>query len=151
MRNPLSGKKVIKILRKKFGFFFVSQKGSHVKLKRMNGRREITTIVPLHKELTTGTLKGVLELAEVNEKDLAKLDSEIQRRIIDKLNWLLENFENILPEVLTGEFREFYKLRIGDWRTMYKTNWLNKTIVVCYIDRPTSVGALPLFTICAAC
>lgn len=69
------------------------------------------------------------------EKDLAKLDSEIQRRIIDKLNWLLENFENILPEVLTGEFREFYKLRIGDWRTMYKINWLNKTIVICYIDR----------------
>ena len=29
--------------------------------------REIITIVPLHKELTVGTLKGVLELAEINE------------------------------------------------------------------------------------
>jgi len=28
---------------------------------------EVITIVPLHKELTIGTLKGVLELAEVNE------------------------------------------------------------------------------------
>ena len=29
--------------------------------------REIVTIVPFHKELTTGTLKGALELAEVSE------------------------------------------------------------------------------------
>ena len=79
--------------------------------------------------------KWSIEFLPEAEKDLARLDGEIQRRIIDKLNWLLENFENILPEVLTGEFREFYKLRIGDWRTMYKINWLNKTIAVCYIDR----------------
>ena len=79
--------------------------------------------------------KWSIEFLPEAEKDLAKLDGEIQRRIIDKLNWLLENFENILPEVLTGEFREFYKLRIGDWRTMYKINWLNKTITICYVDR----------------
>ena len=67
MRKPLSGKKVIKILCKEFGFEFVSQKGSHVKLKKITANREIVTIVPFHKELTTGTLKGALELAEVNE------------------------------------------------------------------------------------
>ena len=67
MRKPLSGKKVIKILCKDFDFFFVSQKGSHVKLKKITANREIVTIVPFHKELTTGTLKGALELAEVNE------------------------------------------------------------------------------------
>lgn len=66
MRKSLSGKKVIKILCKEFGFCFVSQKGSHVKLKKPTVSREIITIVPLHKELTIGTLKGVLELAEVN-------------------------------------------------------------------------------------
>ena len=80
-----------------------------------------------------------LEFLVEAEKDLAKLDRDIRRRIIDKLNWLLENFENILPEVLTGEFREFYKLRIGDWRVMYKINWSNKTIIVCYIDRRDKV------------
>lgn len=40
-----------------------------MKLKKIMADREIVTIVPLHKELTTGTLKGALELAEVNEKD----------------------------------------------------------------------------------
>lgn len=69
MRKPLSGRKVIKILCKEFGFFFASQKGSHVKLKKESTNREVVTIVPLHKELTIGTLKGVLDLAEVNEKD----------------------------------------------------------------------------------
>lgn len=47
----------------------------------------------------------------------------------------LKNFESILPEVLTGEFREFYKLRVGDWRVMYKVNWQDKIIIVSYIDR----------------
>lgn len=69
MRKPLSGIKVIKVLCKEFGFFFVSQKGSHVKLKKILINREVVTIVPSHKELTVGTLKGALELAEVNEKD----------------------------------------------------------------------------------
>jgi len=67
MRKPLSGKKVIKVLCKEFGFYFESQKGSHVKLKKARLGGEVITIVPLHKELTIGTLKGVLELAEVNE------------------------------------------------------------------------------------
>ena len=42
--------------------------------------------------------KWSIEFLPEAEKDLAKLDDEIQRRIIDKLNWLLENFENILPK-----------------------------------------------------
>jgi len=69
MRKPLSGRKAIKILCKEFWFHVASQKGSHVKLKKMTTSREIITIVPLHKELTTGTLKGVLKLAQINEKD----------------------------------------------------------------------------------
>ena len=33
------------------------------------GDREITTIVPNYKELSDGTLKGVLDLAEITEKE----------------------------------------------------------------------------------
>lgn len=76
-----------------------------------------------------------LEFLPEAEKDLAKLDRDIRRRVIDKLDWLLKNFEHIFLETLTGEFREFYKLRVGDWRAMYKVNWKNKTITVFYIDR----------------
>ncbi len=72
MAKPLSGKIVIKILCKEFGFYFASQKGSHVKLKKFANKQEITTIVPFHKELSPGTLKGVLDLAQVEEKDFRK-------------------------------------------------------------------------------
>jgi len=69
------------------------------------------------------------------EQDLAKFDRQIRRRIIDKLDWLAENFDTFFPLVLTGEFREFYKLRVGDWRVIYKINWQSQTIIICYIDR----------------
>lgn len=72
LKRILSGKKVIKILCREFGFYFVSQKGSHVKLKKKVAHREIITIVPLHRELAQGTLRGVLELAEINEEEFFK-------------------------------------------------------------------------------
>ncbi|PIV10317.1 MAG: hypothetical protein COS49_01135 [Candidatus Portnoybacteria bacterium CG03_land_8_20_14_0_80_41_10] len=68
-KKPLSGKKVILILCKEFGFRWISQKGSHVKLKRETFRGAIITVVPLHKELAYGTLRGVLMLAKVDEKE----------------------------------------------------------------------------------
>lgn len=69
MPKSFSGKKVIKSLCGEFGFYFVSQKGSHVKLRKKLGPRIVTAIVPLHKELAAGTLSGVLKLAEVDEKE----------------------------------------------------------------------------------
>jgi len=67
-----SGKQIIKILCRKFGFYFVSQKGSHVKLRKISGGKTTTTIVPSHKELAVGTLKGVLDLARIEIKDFIK-------------------------------------------------------------------------------
>lgn len=72
MPKIFSGKQVVKILCREFGFYFVSQKGSHVKLRKKVGAEEITTIVPLHKELAPGTLKGVLKLAQIDEKSFRK-------------------------------------------------------------------------------
>lgn len=69
MSKIFSGKEVIKILCREYGFYFISQKGSHVKLRKKLLNQEITTIVPLHKELAIGTLKGVLELAKISEKE----------------------------------------------------------------------------------
>jgi predicted RNA binding protein YcfA (HicA-like mRNA interferase family) len=67
-----SAKSVIKILSRHFSFYFVSQKGSHIKLRKIIGTKTITTIVPKHKELSPGTLKGILELAEINAKEFKK-------------------------------------------------------------------------------
>lgn len=55
----LSGQDIIRIL-EKFGFSIFSQKGSHVKLRRIlsGGVRQILT-VPNHKEIDAGTLKAI--------------------------------------------------------------------------------------------
>jgi len=73
-KKVLSGRKVIKILCREFGFSFISQRGSHVKLRKKVRNREITTIVPLHKELALGTLRGILDLAEVDMGEFLKKD-----------------------------------------------------------------------------
>ncbi len=69
MPKTFSGKQAIKILCREFGFFIASQKGSHVKLCKISKDKTITTIVPDHKELATGTLRGVLRLAKVEYED----------------------------------------------------------------------------------
>jgi predicted RNA binding protein YcfA (HicA-like mRNA interferase family) len=59
----LSGREVIKILAK-FGFEVVSQRGSHVKLRRIlpDGTKQTLT-VPLHEELDKGTIKAIIRQA----------------------------------------------------------------------------------------
>jgi len=59
----LSSKEVIKIL-SKFDFEVVSQKDSHVKLKRvLPDETKQTLTVPLHEELDRGTLKAIFKQA----------------------------------------------------------------------------------------
>ena len=73
MAKIYSAKQVVKILCRKFGFSSVSQKGSHVKLRKTSSSKTITTVVPLHKELAAGTLRGVLDLARIELKDFIKV------------------------------------------------------------------------------
>jgi predicted RNA binding protein YcfA (HicA-like mRNA interferase family) len=70
--KTFSGKEVVKVLIREFGFSFVSQKGSHTKLRKKLRGRTVTTIIPLHKELAHGTLLGILELAELEEDQFKK-------------------------------------------------------------------------------
>ena len=69
MPRTFSGKQVIRILEKEFDFTWISQTGSHVKMRRLSSGKVITTIVPLHTELAFGTFKGVLDLAQLKVRD----------------------------------------------------------------------------------
>jgi predicted RNA binding protein YcfA (HicA-like mRNA interferase family) len=65
----LSGDEAIRAL-EKLGFEPVRQRGSHVVLRRADKG----CVVPLHKELATGTLRGVLKQAGVSiEEFMAQL------------------------------------------------------------------------------
>ena len=65
----LSGKELIKAL-KKIGFVELRQKGSHVSLKKTTNEGSIGCVVPMHKELAIGTLKGILKQAQVTDDEL---------------------------------------------------------------------------------
>ncbi len=60
----LSGEEAIRVLGR-LGFTRVRQRGSHVVLKKQVENGELTCVVPLHKELAVGTLRGVLRQANV--------------------------------------------------------------------------------------
>ena len=51
-----------------------------------------------------------------------ELDVNMQKRIRDKMLWLRDNFSNVNPESLSGELSHLNKLRVGDWRVLYKVD-----------------------------
>ena len=72
----LSGREVIELFVRKFGFTIRRQRGSHVVLVKHTADRKIVTVVPLHPELKHGTLLGILELARINRENFLKAYEE---------------------------------------------------------------------------
>jgi predicted RNA binding protein YcfA (HicA-like mRNA interferase family) len=60
----LSGSDVVKAL-ERLGFLQMRQRGSHVVMRRGG----VGTVVPLHKELKTGTLAGILRQAQLGQDE----------------------------------------------------------------------------------
>jgi predicted RNA binding protein YcfA (HicA-like mRNA interferase family) len=60
----LSGVEIIKIL-ERMGFFQARQRGSHVVMKKITPDGAIGCVVPMHKEVATGTLSGLLKQAHL--------------------------------------------------------------------------------------
>ncbi len=73
MSKTFSGKQIVAFLEKNYSFAIIGQKGSHVKLRStISGQKTRTVIVPLHRELATGTLRGILEQAGLDFSSLLK-------------------------------------------------------------------------------
>lgn len=70
--RKISGEKAVKILCNKIGFRLSGRSGSHVRLSKETSEGKVGTVVPLHKELKIGTLKGVLKLAKIEEEEFSK-------------------------------------------------------------------------------
>jgi len=68
----LSGEEVIRLLLQ-MGFSRVRQRGSHVILKKQTPDGVVGCVVPLHRELAVGTLRGILRQAKVNSEDFLKV------------------------------------------------------------------------------
>jgi len=77
--------------------------------------------------------------SEDAEVDLLKLTKAVRQRVIEKLDWLADNFESITPTPLIGQYAGFYKLRVGDWRVIYEINWENNRIIVIIVGHRSSI------------
>ena len=64
----VSGSQLIRLL-ELFGFVEIRQKGSHIILKKKSADGEIGTVVPNHKELADGTLRGILKQAQITPEE----------------------------------------------------------------------------------
>jgi predicted RNA binding protein YcfA (HicA-like mRNA interferase family) len=68
----ISGRKAIRVL-EQLGFKQIRQQDSHVVFKRENGKTVSGCVVPLHKELALGTLRGILRQAKVTPEEFVKV------------------------------------------------------------------------------
>lgn len=69
------------------------------------------------------------------ENDFRKLNLVVRKRIYKKLKWLLEHLDPLRALPLTGPWRGFFKLRIGEWRIIYNMDYRNSLIVVYVIGK----------------
>ncbi|MDP2990248.1 MAG: type II toxin-antitoxin system HicA family toxin [Kiritimatiellota bacterium] len=68
-KPPLvSGKEAVKALQR-LGFVFIRQKGSHAILRRETADGARGCVVPMHREIQSGTLRGILKQAGVDVQD----------------------------------------------------------------------------------
>ncbi|MFN2504165.1 MAG: type II toxin-antitoxin system HicA family toxin [Acidimicrobiales bacterium] len=65
----LSGAEAVRAL-ERAGFAVVSQRGSHRKLRHPDGR---VVIVPMHRELASGTMASILRQAGLSPSELEEL------------------------------------------------------------------------------
>lgn len=69
MSRFYSGLKIIKALQKS-GFYIVSTRGSHVKLRGVRFGKLQTVIVPKHREVAFGTFQSILRQAAMEFEEL---------------------------------------------------------------------------------
>ena len=67
----VSGKEAIEAL-ERLGFIQTRQRGSHVVLRKHTAEGDVGCVVPLHKELAIGTLRGILRQAQVSTEEFIK-------------------------------------------------------------------------------
>jgi predicted RNA binding protein YcfA (HicA-like mRNA interferase family) len=64
----VSGQEAVRAL-ERLGFVQVRRRGSHIVLKRQTPEGEVGCVVPLHRELAVGTLRGILRQAKVTPEE----------------------------------------------------------------------------------
>lgn len=91
--------------------------------------------------MNTLPTKWSLEFTERANKDFKKLDTEVYRRITSFIDKSLLTAENprLLGKSLSGNLKEFWRYRIGDYRLICEIVDHKLTIIAVKIDHRSKV------------
>lgn len=84
-------------------------------------------------------VRWALEFTLVAEEDVARLDAAVRKRTLNKIKWLRDHFNDIVPQPLGGVYQGLFKLRTGDWRIVYEINAEKQLLTIHLIDRRYTV------------
>ena len=74
------------------------------------------------------------EISPSGWDDIGRLDPSVAARVLEKLAWFVEHFDQIVPLSLTGDYAGSFKLRAGDWRIVYEVKHSNQTVYVLRVE-----------------
>jgi mRNA interferase RelE/StbE len=83
--------------------------------------------------------ESIDNLEQLIQEASPSVNRQIQSRIIKKIIWLAENFDNITPLALSANLAGMYKLRVGDYRIIYEFNDMDETITILKIGHRNEI------------
>ena len=63
---------------------------------------------------------------------IKQLDQTTARRVLNRIKWFSEHFEQIKPVSLKGKYAGLFKFRIGNYRLVYSVDYTDRQINVIY-------------------
>jgi mRNA interferase RelE/StbE len=72
----------------------------------------------------------LIEVTLQAEEDISRLDKTVAQNVANKIDWLAQSIEYIIPAPLKGQFKGKYKLRVGDWRVIYSFEHSSRIITI---------------------
>ena len=73
------------------------------------------------------------------EKDFEKLDKPAIKRILNKIENHLAKDPKGLGKMLTGQFKDFWRYRVGDYRVIYKVAEREILIIVARVGHRKNI------------
>ncbi len=75
-----------------------------------------------------------IEFSPDSEKFFSKIDKTLRLKILRKIEWLSKNCESINHQPLQYQFKDYFKLKLGKIRIIYRIFVDEKIIFIVYID-----------------
>ena len=80
-----------------------------------------------------------IRLLDPAERDLARLDKPVGRRVVERLRWFADHLDELNPEPLSGALAGLLKFRVGDYRVIYEVISEERLIIVHFIGHRREV------------